>query len=405
MVEEQHLFKRAGFDLAVFGQAHRHLSETVGFARGVETEGIGFAFGPADQRILRRGHCQHPQAQTDREHRQRGRIAHLAHPPPFAEPADKHGSHPAGHEQAEREQAQHDANDPPDVVELVVPHLVPHHREDFVFPGPFEQIVIERDADRRAETGDIGRNALVLLRLVEHVNVLGGYVVPGGDCLDPIAQRTGLEFGIFVEQRRNEDRPQHHADQHEQADHARPPQPPAAWRAANDSVDRGYDERHEHQRHGEADRLFPRPGAEILIEQIVAFLAHVSGVDRPWQRHDRSDQRIGEGSDRGDDPCALAHPLCEPPDGARDAEAQQQPVDQNANQRTPEQQPVPSLEIRIRLGARRALERIEIGPRRRFDIEGPRGGNQQFQHVRPPWRTGCATGVALSIEARLRPDE
>ena len=158
------------------------------------------------------------------------------------------------------------------------------------------------------------------------------------------AQRAGLEFGIFVEQRRNEDRPQHHADQHEQADHARPPQP-AAWRAANDSVDRGYDERARASAPWRGRSPVPPPRRRNP-DRANRSVSRMSGVDRPWQRH------RGRWRHTGVVIMVTIRTLATRSANPRIAHAvKRNVVDEDANQRAPEQQPVPSLEIRIRLGA------------------------------------------------------
>ena len=55
VIEENEFFHRTGIELAISAQLERHLSESIGFARSVDAEGIGLPFRHSHRRVAQRG--------------------------------------------------------------------------------------------------------------------------------------------------------------------------------------------------------------------------------------------------------------------------------------------------------------------------------------------------------------
>ena len=243
MVVEQHLLERARLELAIFAELHVDHGVGVGLARRLEPERVGLALADPGHGV------EHGRKQEDRERednsehgRNRG-IADIANAPTLAITREQpRRGPPQQEEQADRDQRQIEQR-LGDVAEDVMPHLMSHHRHHALGGRAVEEIVVEADADRRAEAGDVGRDALGLFRGVEHIDVVGRDMLGVGHRQDARPHRPFGHWGIFVEQRREKYRRDHHHQREQQHRRAARPQPPAARGAADDREHDGEEDR------------------------------------------------------------------------------------------------------------------------------------------------------------------
>ena len=389
VIEEQHFLDRAGLDLAVFAELHRDRGEAVGLLRHVEPEGIGLAFIDPDQRVGERRGQERKDRDQDAQHRQRGGITKVADAaPPGAVTRNQRRSDARDQEHRQRRQRTEEGQTPPHVVQDIVPHLMPHHSCDFLRGAAIKQVVVEADADGRADPRDVGRNPLGLLRGVEQVDMFRGNVLGLRHRDDPVADRPGGQLGICVEQRRDEDRSDQHGECQERGDHPGGHDPPVFGEAPDHGVNRHRQQRHDHQVDPEPLGQIEQPASKALVHQIVLLLAHETGVDRPRQGQYGASNRVAQHGDPGDPGRAFEQPLAQITELHRQAEPQQQSVDQHRNQRAPRDQPVAALKIGVGLGAGRALQRIEPGPGRGLDIEAASLGSSMCR----PWQHDHSQG-------------
>ena len=131
--------------------------------------------------------------------RQTRRIGEIAHAPAFAvpplEPAVQAVDDPVADPEREREPERQ----PERVVQFVVPHLVAHHGADLGQRRAVHQVVVQGDARRPAEAGDIRADAFRLLRGVVPEHVVRGNVRFARERQDRIADFAVRQAVIVVE--------------------------------------------------------------------------------------------------------------------------------------------------------------------------------------------------------------
>jgi len=373
MIKEQHFLHRSRFDLAIFRQAHRHFGEAVRLSRAGETEAVGLAFVDPDQTVDRWRRGEEIGRQDQAEQRNSRRIGYAPDPPSRTMAFDQPRRQARDDEQSDRHDQRQYQYRPPCMAQDVMAQFMAHDRRDFVRTGSLQEIVIERDPDRRADARDIGRNALVLPRLVEHVDMIRRNIIFRSHRDDPVAHRPLRHLAIVVEQRRNEHRSEQQPDEQEGRDHSGSPDPPCLGRAPDHRKNRHDQQRKDDQGDDQPDHLLTEPAGKILTHQSILLLPEEVAVDRPRQSEQESGENIGKRIKPGLQPCSAGHPFRPVPEPGGEARLENQQIDEHPDQRPPEDQPVSALEIGIGFLQLGTLQAVDIGAAGLLDIEGRRG--------------------------------
>ena len=109
-----------------------------------------------------------------------------------------------------------------------MPHLVSHHRLDFLSRSAFQQVVIHCDAHGAAESADVRAHARGLFRCVNLVDIMRGNAVSPRHTKDRCSHFGIVEYCDFVEDGKDEDRGDQRHERREHGHYGRAPYPPGA---------------------------------------------------------------------------------------------------------------------------------------------------------------------------------
>jgi len=239
MIEEDPLFDRAGGHFAIFAEMNRGLGESVGLAAGVDTVHVGFVLVGANVCVENRRKDKEKCSDDQQSKRQNGRIANAGDLPSFAIACQGPAESPTKNRKENHDDNGKEKNVLRNVVEDVVTHFVTHDGLNFFRRAAAEKIVVERDAHGLAEAADIGAHAGGLLGSVDFEDVVGGNPVRARHREDGSGDFGIVKAGNFVEQREDEHRGDHDAENEKANGDDGAPDVPASVELANDGKENG----------------------------------------------------------------------------------------------------------------------------------------------------------------------
>ena len=258
VIVEDELLERTRLELAIRGEPHRDRRKAVRLLGRVEAERIRLRLRHPAHRVRDRSQQVHHHREDRERERKSGGIGEVidgpARPVPPLEPAESMIDDAVADAESERDTGAQ----PEAVVQPVVPHLVAHDGTDLGQRGAVQQVVVQRDARRAAEAGDVRADALGLLRGVEPEDVVHRHLRRAREREDRVANFARRQRPVVVEERLDEDGMDGEHEQDENGGGARRPPQPALAHAAHEGIypcDREAE-------HGDADGGGERPFAE-----------------------------------------------------------------------------------------------------------------------------------------------